>query len=66
MTLLRALYLASLFSPLLVTLPIAFFGSRDALCDYERSGRLWWYNLLVKQMERAGPTFIKACMHSCG
>lgn len=27
--------------------------------EEERWGALWWYGFLVKQMERAGPTFIK-------
>lgn len=27
--------------------------------NQDRWGAIWWFNLLVKQMERAGPTFIK-------
>jgi len=54
----RFCYLAFIFVPVLVTMPIL-------LIDYSKHGSkerwttLWWYGFLVKQMERAGPTFIK-------
>ncbi|KAI9486245.1 MAG: ABC1 family protein [Benjaminiella poitrasii] len=57
LTLRRLAHILILFSPVVVTAPVVFLGSRiDA---QERSGTLWWYEFLAKQMERAGPTFIK-------
>jgi aarF domain-containing kinase len=58
---LRFIQLVFIFVPVTATVPIIFLGSRDEEHDNERSGTLWWYALLVKQMERAGPTFIKVC-----
>ncbi|CAG8463858.1 4683_t:CDS:2, partial [Acaulospora colombiana] len=39
--------------------PALFIGPRVAESDNERMGALWWYNMLVRQMETSGPTFIK-------
>jgi hypothetical protein len=56
---LRFIQLLIIFVPAFATIPIIFVGSRDPNRDNERTGTLWWYSFLVKQMERAGPTFIK-------
>ncbi|KAM3076753.1 hypothetical protein ACMFMG_007552 [Clarireedia jacksonii] len=55
----RFLHLVVIFVPVIVTIPAAWFGSRDAERDNERTGTLWWYSFLVNAMERAGPAFIK-------
>ncbi|KAF9926604.1 hypothetical protein FBU30_003822 [Linnemannia zychae] len=51
--------LALIFLPLIITVPAVFIGERNKELSDERSGTLWWYRLLVKHMELAGPTFIK-------
>ena len=56
---LRFVQLVVIFVPVFATIPLIFIGSRDPNRDNERTGTLWWYEFLVKQMERAGPTFIK-------
>ena len=56
---LRFIQLIIIFVPVFATIPLIFIGSRDPQHDNERTGTLWWYAFLVKQMERAGPTFIK-------
>ncbi|KAF9368008.1 hypothetical protein CPC16_005804, partial [Podila verticillata] len=48
-----------IFMPLILTVPAVFIGKRKGDKDNERSGTLWWYSLLVRHMEMAGPTFIK-------
>lgn len=54
----RFCYLAFIFIPVLATAPVL-------LLDYSKHGKperwttIWWYRFLVRQMERAGPTFIK-------
>lgn len=64
-TLKRFLFLAVLFAPVILLAPVIFFGRRRTYVrrDEEirgmRSGALWWFGLLVAQMERAGPTFVK-------
>ncbi|KAJ2545967.1 hypothetical protein EV175_005774 [Coemansia sp. RSA 1933] len=47
------------FVPLLVLYPVVWFGKRDPNRGNERSGALWWYRLVCRQMSCAGPTFIK-------
>ncbi|EIW73193.1 hypothetical protein TREMEDRAFT_67258 [Tremella mesenterica DSM 1558] len=47
-TLVRFFHLALLFGPVILLSPM--------LVNW---GALWWYSFLVKQMERAGPSFIK-------
>lgn len=56
---LRFIQLVVIFIPVLATIPIIFIGPKVPDCDNERSGTLWWYRFLVRQMERAGATFIK-------
>jgi aarF domain-containing kinase len=60
----RFLQLIAIFAPVCVTIPAIFLGPRDPEADNERKGKLWWYGFLVKQMERAGPTFIKVSLTS--
>ncbi|CAG8457164.1 5853_t:CDS:2 [Paraglomus occultum] len=55
----RFSYLTLLFLPVILTTPALFIGERVEKHGNERSGALWWYDLLVRQMETAGPTFIK-------
>lgn len=59
--------LALIFLPLIITVPAVFIGERNKELSDERSGTLWWYSLLVKHMELAGPTFIKVicCLIMC-
>jgi hypothetical protein len=57
---LRFIQLVVIFVPVFVTIPVVYIGARDPERDNERSGTLWWYAFLVRQMERAGATFIKA------
>jgi aarF domain-containing kinase len=66
MTGLRFLHLVFIFTPVLVTIPVIWFGKRHPDRDNERSGTLWWYGFLVRSMERAGAAFIKvAHIHFC-
>ncbi|KAG0042862.1 hypothetical protein BGZ83_012084 [Gryganskiella cystojenkinii] len=51
--------LAVIFLPLILTAPAVFIGQRQKEFHDERSGTIWWYSLLVRHMEMAGPTFIK-------
>ncbi|KAL9602740.1 MAG: hypothetical protein Q9219_001583 [cf. Caloplaca sp. 3 TL-2023] len=55
----RFLHLAVIFVPVIVTIPAIWLGRRVKEQDSERAGTLWWYNFLVRSMERAGPAFIK-------
>lgn len=55
----RFIQLMVIFMPVVVTVPIIWFGKRVRSRDNERSGTLWWYGFLVFSMERAGATFIK-------
>ncbi|KAF2712454.1 ABC1-domain-containing protein [Pleomassaria siparia CBS 279.74] len=59
---LRFLHLVIIFVPVIVTVPIIWFGARQSNRDDERSGTLWWYGFLVSSMERAGAAFIKASL----
>jgi aarF domain-containing kinase len=58
---LRLFHLAVIFVPVIITVPVIWVGRRLPDRDNERSGTLWWYGLLVRSMERAGPAFIKVC-----
>lgn len=55
----RFLHLLGIFVPVVITIPVVWFGRRVEYRDNERSGTLWWYGFLVHAMERAGPAFIK-------
>jgi len=55
----RFFHVLILFSPIAIAFPIIFMGKRHPEEHDERTGTLWWYDLLMNQMELAGPTFIK-------
>lgn len=55
----RFLHLAAIFIPVIITVPVIWFGRRQPDRGNETSGTLWWYGFLVKAMEWAGPAFIK-------
>jgi aarF domain-containing kinase len=55
----RFIHLVILFAPVLITTPMLLLGSRTKRRDGQPWGAIWWYGLLVAQMQRAGPTFIK-------
>ncbi|KAK0552516.1 hypothetical protein OC845_001660 [Tilletia horrida] len=66
----RFLVLVFLFAPVILTAPMLLVGRRreggrrrgrkvSKQEDGQRWGAMWWFGFLVKQMERAGPTFIK-------
>lgn len=65
-TFLRFIHLALIFGPVILTSPMLMVGSTPRrkpgtpVSDTEDNwGALWWYGFLVRQMERAGPSFIK-------
>lgn len=58
-TCVRFFQLAVIFIPVMVTVPVIWFGTRCPERDNERIGSLWWYGFLVHSMEWAGPAFIK-------
>lgn len=53
----RLFYLLTLFVPVFLTSPLLLIVQGD------RWAAVWWYRLLVRQMEAAGPTFIKVSSH---
>lgn len=55
----RFIYLFVLFVPIIITSPILLIGKPEKHLKGDRWGAVWWYGLLVNQMEAAGPTFIK-------
>ncbi|KAF4464572.1 Atypical ABC1 ABC1-C kinase [Fusarium albosuccineum] len=55
----RFLQLVVIFVPVIITVPVIWFGRRRPDRDNERGGTLWWYAFLVNSMELAGPAFIK-------
>ncbi|KAG8959967.1 hypothetical protein FRC00_001029 [Tulasnella sp. 408] len=56
---LRFLHLTFYFLPVICSWPIVLIGNPIPELDGERWGAIWWYDLLTRQMQRAGPTFIK-------
>ncbi len=64
-TSLRFFHLVIIFVPVVVTIPVIWFGRRRKDRDDERTGTLWWYGFLVTSMERAGPAFIKVIESPC-
>lgn len=58
----RFLHLTVIFLPVLVSVPVIWIGSRNPDRNNQRWGTLWWFDFLVKSMERAGPAFIKVCI----
>ncbi|KAM0265675.1 hypothetical protein ACHAQJ_000109 [Trichoderma viride] len=55
----RFLHLMVIFVPVILSVPVIWFGRRHPDKDGERSGTIWWYGFLVRSMELAGPAFIK-------
>ena len=55
----RFAYLFCLFFPVILASPMLLIGVPAPELHGDRWGAVWWYDLLVMQMERAGPTFIK-------
>lgn len=56
---LRFTHLALMFLPVILAIPLAYIGPRRAERSCERTGTILWYALLIKTLERAGPTFVK-------
>ncbi|CAK5264490.1 unnamed protein product [Mycena citricolor] len=55
----RFVYLVVLFIPVIISCPMLLIGRPEKRLRGDRWGAVWWYNLLVTQMETAGPAFIK-------
>lgn len=64
----RFLHLLGIFIPVILTAPMILVGPQEERYGGDRWGAVWWYGLLVKAMQRAGPTFIKVnrlgCIHA--
>ena len=55
----RFAHLVLIFMPVILTFPAIWIGKRVQDRGGERMGTLWWFQFLVRSMERAGPAFIK-------
>ena len=55
----RFIHLFFLFAPVIISSPMLLVGSPEERLQGDRWGAVWWYDHLVAQMDRAGPTFIK-------
>ena len=55
----RFVHLFCLFLPVILASPMLLVGAPAPELEGDRWGAVWWYDLLVMQMERAGPTFTK-------
>ncbi|KAI9151630.1 ABC1 family protein [Paramyrothecium foliicola] len=55
----RFLHLVTIFVPVILTVPVIWFGRQQPEYGNQRSGTIWWYGFLVQAMEWAGPAFIK-------
>ena len=55
----RFVYLCFLFVPVLLTAPMLLIGPPESKLGGDRWGAVWWYGFLTRQMQCAGPTFIK-------
>jgi aarF domain-containing kinase len=58
----RFIFLFVLFVPVIVSSPMLLVGKPEKRYRGDKWGAVWWYGLLVRKMEAAGPTFIKVCM----
>lgn len=58
----RFVHLFFLFFPVIVTSPMLLVGQTSKRYRGDRWGAVWWYGFLTRQMEAAGPTFIKVCL----
>ena len=56
----RFIYLFVLFVPVILSTPMLLIGKPQKRFKGDRWGAIWWYSFLVKTMQSAGPTFIKA------
>ena len=61
----RFAYLFCVFIPVILTSPMLLVGRPARDLQGDRWGAVWWYDLLVLQMERAGPTFTKVLHQPC-
>lgn len=61
----RFAYLFCLFFPVIFASPMLLVGAPAPELRGDRWGAVWWYDFLVLQMERAGPTFIKVFPYLC-
>ncbi len=66
LTVLRLFHLVFLFGPVILTIPMLWVGrserrrpGKPVAEPDENWGAVWWYSFLVRQMERAGPSFTK-------
>ena len=57
----RFIHLFFLFVPVILSSPMLLVGVPEERLLGDKWGAVWWYNYLVTQMDRAGPTFIKVC-----
>lgn len=55
----RFIHLFFLFAPVILSSPMLLVGSPEDRFQGDRWGAVWWYDYLMVQMDRAGPTFIK-------
>lgn len=61
----RFAYLFCLFFPVILASPMLLVGTPAPELQGDKWGAVWWYDLFVMQMERAGPTFIKVPHQLC-
>lgn len=55
----RFAHLVVIFLPVILAFPAVWIGKRLENHGGERSGTIWWFQFLVRAMERSGPAFIK-------
>ena len=55
----RFVHLFFLFIPVILSSPMLLVGSPEGRLQGDKWGAVWWYDYLVAQLDRAGPTFIK-------
>lgn len=55
----RFAHLFIVFAPVIASAPMLLVGTPERRFEGDRWGAVWWYDFLVAQMARAGPTFIK-------
>lgn len=62
----RFIHLFVLFMPVIIGSPMVLVGRSEKRYKGDGWGAIWWYDLLVLQMQAAGPTFIKVrCVVPC-
>lgn len=57
----RFIHLFFIFIPVILTAPMLLIGEPEPRYKGDGWGAVWWYELLVSAMQRAGPTFTKVC-----